>query len=326
MDILNKLLNGFMENFELILTALVFICFIFYIIDSKSYLKERKRLEKAFASGHETNEDREIYRLRLAEVLRKKTHNKLPKSFSDAQNKLTNQEKLNKEERAWLRLPVYPQEKFIEFFSGMFWILLIIWFVRSFLFEPFRIPSGSMEPNLYAGDFILTSKYDYGVKLPVTGTTIIPIGQPKRGDVVVFRYPKNPKLNYIKRIIGLPNDKITIQNGAVWINGEPQNLTDTGIRIDKGTIKETVIVHEQLGELKHTAQFYPRIPQTGRMELIVPENQYFVMGDNRDGSEDSRSWGYVPAENLLGKALLIWFNSDCVMLKGRCNRIGQAIK
>ena len=339
MNYLQQILGAFMTHFELILTITVLVCFIFYLIDGHSYRKTRKRLYRAFKRDNFSPEDRLVYAIRLATVLqsRRGVSRKHQKAFDSAQNKLTNGEPLSGGELYWLKHPVYPQEKFIEFFGGMFWVLFAVWFIRSFLWEPFRIPSGSMEPNLYDGDFILTSKYSYGLKLPVLRSTIIPTGSVQRGDVIVFRYPQNPSLHYIKRVIGLPGDHIRYDHDQVWINGEAQPLEPVGetreiTREYEGGLKITipaVTYKETLGGHEHLAQLYPQHPNTrpGMVEgsLTVPEGHYFVMGDNRDDSEDSRAWGFVPEANLVGKATIIWMNSNCLLGKGECNHIGKTI-
>ena len=339
MNTLQNILAGFMTHFELILTVTVIICFIFYLIDGRSYRKTRKRLYRAFKTGTETQEDRIAYATRLATVIQGKgVRRKHQNAFDRAQHALTQQEPLKGAELYWLKHPVYPQEKFIEFFGGMFWVLFTVWFIRSFMWEPFRIPSGSMEPNLYDGDFILTSKYSYGIKLPVLRTTLIPTGSVQRGDVIVFRYPENPSLHYIKRVIGLPGDHIRYERDHVWINDEAQPLEPTGetreinreygernYRIPAAIYEETLT-----GYGKHRAQLYPENPNTrpGMVEgsLTVPAGHYFVMGDNRDDSEDSRAWGFVPEKNLVGKATFIWMNSNCILGKGDCNHIGKSIR
>lgn len=339
MNTIQQILAGFMTHFELILTVTVIICFIFYLIDGRSYRKTRKRLYRAFKTGTETQEDRIAYATRLATVIQGKgVRRKHQNAFDRAQHALTQQEPLKGAELYWLKHPVYPQEKFIEFFGGMFWVLFTVWFIRSFLWEPFRIPSGSMEPNLYDGDFILTSKYSYGIKLPVLRTTLIPTGSVQRGDVIVFRYPENPSLHYIKRVIGLPGDHIRYERDHVWINDEAQPLEPTGetreiireygersYRIPAAIYEETLT-----GYGKHRAQLYPENPNTrpGMVEgsLTVPAGHYFVMGDNRDDSEDSRAWGFVPEKNLVGKATFIWMNSNCILGKGDCNHIGKSIR
>ena len=339
MNTLQNILAGFMTHFELILTVTVIICFIFYLIDGRSYRKTRKRLYRAFKTGTETQEDRIAYATRLATVIQGKgVRRKHQNAFDRAQHALTQQSPLKGAELYWLKHPVYPQEKIIEFFGGMFWVLFTVWFIRSFMWEPFRIPSGSMEPNLYDGDFILTSKYSYGIKLPVLRTTLIPTGSVQRGDVIVFRYPENPSLHYIKRVIGLPGDHIRYERDHVWINDEAQPLEPTGetreinreygernYRIPAAIYEETLT-----GYGKHRAQLYPENPNTrpGMVEgsLTVPAGHYFVMGDNRDDSEDSRAWGFVPEKNLVGKATFIWMNSNCILGKGDCNHIGKSIR
>lgn len=339
MNTIQQILAGFMTHFELILTVTVIICFIFYLIDGRSYRKTRKRLYRAFKTGTETQEDRIAYATRLATVIQGKgVPRRHQKAFDRAQHALTQQEPLKGAELYWLKHPVYPQEKIIEFFGGMFWVLFTVWFIRSFMWEPFRIPSGSMEPNLYDGDFILTSKYSYGIKLPVLRTTLIPTGSVQRGDVIVFRYPENPSLHYIKRVIGLPGDHIRYERDHVWINDEAQPLEPTGetreinreygersYRIPAAIYEETLT-----GYGKHRAQLYPENPNTrpGMVEgsLTVPAGHYFVMGDNRDDSEDSRAWGFVPEKNLVGKATFIWMNSNCILGKGDCNHIGKSIR
>ena len=339
MNTIQQILAGFMTHFELILTVTVIICFIFYLIDGRSYRKTRKRLYRAFKTGTETQEDRIAYATRLATVIQGKgVPRRHQKAFDRAQHALTQQEPLKGAELYWLKHPVYPQEKIIEFFGGMFWVLFTVWFIRSFMWEPFRIPSGSMEPNLYDGDFILTSKYSYGIKLPVLRTTLIPTGSVQRGDVIVFRYPENPSLHYIKRVIGLPGDHIRYDHDHVWINDEAQPLEPTGetreiireygersYRIPAAIYEETLT-----GYGKHRAQLYPENPNTrpGMVEgsLTVPAGHYFVMGDNRDDSEDSRAWGFVPEKNLVGKATFIWMNSNCILGKGDCNHIGKSIR
>ena len=339
MNTIQQILAGFMTHFELILTVTVIICFIFYLIDGRSYRKTRKRLYRAFKTGTETQEDRIAYATRLATVIQGKgVRRKHQNAFDRAQHALTQQSPLKGAELYWLKHPVYPQEKIIEFFGGMFWVLFTVWFIRSFLWEPFRIPSGSMEPNLYDGDFILTSKYSYGIKLPVLRTTLIPTGSVQRGDVIVFRYPENPSLHYIKRVIGLPGDHIRYERDHVWINDEAQPLEPTGetreinreygersYRIPAAIYEETLT-----GYGKHRAQLYPENPnpRPGMVEgsLTVPAGHYFVMGDNRDDSEDSRAWGFVPEKNLVGKATFIWMNSNCILGKGDCNHIGKSIR
>lgn len=340
MNTLQNILAGFMTHFELILTLTVLLCLGFYIIDSFSYRKMRRHLYRVFKRGEETQEDRITYANRLATIIQsaKGVPRRHQKAFDRAQHKLTQQEPLKGAELYWTKHPVYPKEKTIEFFSGMFWVLFVVWFIRSFMWEPFRIPSGSMEPNLYDGDFILTSKYSYGIKLPVLRSTLIPTGSVQRGDVVVFRYPNDPNLHYIKRIIGLPGDHIRYDHDHVWINDEEQPLLPTGETREvarnygEHTFHIPAAIYEETltGYGNHRAQLYPENPNNrpGMAEgsLTVPTGHYFVMGDNRDDSEDSRAWGFVPEANLVGKATVIWMNSNCILGKGDCDHIGKSIR
>lgn len=318
---LNHLFEAFMTHFELILTIAVAVCMVFYVIDAFTFAGERKRLLKRLKSGSADATDRQDYYMRLEQAERsgiKKKHLPLLANIREA---LEGGVKLSGSQLYWVKKPVYPLEKFIEFFSGMFWILFIIWFLRSFLYEPYRIPSGSMEPTLYAGDFILTSKYAYGVRLPVLRTKIIETGKVQRGDVIVFRYPVDPKLNYIKRVIAVPGDKLRVEAGRVWINDAEQTVEFMEKLGNFDIFRETIT-----GNV-HTIQLSSDESQRVRLrgELIVPEGQYFVMGDNRDNSQDSRYWGFVSDELVVGKALFIWMNSDCLTGNGQCGRIGNGI-
>ena len=206
-------------------------------------------------------------------------------------------------------------------------ILLIVLFLRSFLAEPFRIPSGSMLPTLLIGDYILVNKYEYGIKLPITKTQVIEISKPQRGDVVVFRYPANEKINFIKRVIGIPGDKIKYIGKKVYVNDVEyiKNKQVTHQYIDDfGREELDIFIENQDNKKYHILN--DNMSPANDDEFEVPEKHYFVMGDNRDHSSDSRYWGFVPEENLVGEAFLIWmsFNSKNFSLK--YNRIGNTIK
>lgn len=216
----------------------------------------------------------------------------------------------------------------VEYARSLFPVILAVLVLRSFLVEPFRIPSGSMMPTLLVGDFILVNKFAYGVRLPVINTKILDTGEPARGDVMVFRYPKNPSIDYIKRVIGLPGDKVSYYNKQLFINGEPakQELQDTFIGVGSGVsmsgakrrlehllgVDHNILIDENRGTLEG--------------EFTVPEGHYFVMGDNRDNSNDSRYWGFVPEENLVGKAFMIWMNWDSEASGIAWDRLGNSIK
>jgi len=207
----------------------------------------------------------------------------------------------------------------VEYARSFFPVILLVLVIRSFLFEPFRIPSDSMMPTLFDGDFIFVSKYSYGLRLPVTNTLLIPTGTPQRGDVIVFRLPPNPKINYIKRLVGLPGDRIRVdENNQLYVNGAPMVQTPgavyQGPKQDQWNYAGVPTAFEQLGDRRHLIMFARGGVKTG--EWVVPAGHYFFMGDNRNNSKDSR-WlydsdapGFVPAENLVGKAVRIWLNLD----------------
>jgi len=202
----------------------------------------------------------------------------------------------------------------LDYSRSFFPILLIVLVVRSFVAEPFRIPSGSMIPTLEVGDFILVKKYAYGIRLPVTHQKVIDTGSPQRGDVVVFRYPPNPKINYIKRLIGLPGDHIRwTKDKELFINGKRTSNKNLGLYEGTGRSYEganAIRLEESFAdnESKHDILIKPSGTYPG--EWVVPDGHYFMMGDNRDNSTDSRAWKYVPEKNLVGKASMVWMHWD----------------
>jgi signal peptidase I len=198
----------------------------------------------------------------------------------------------------------------VEYARSFFPVILIVLVIRSFLFEPFRIPSDSMMPTLLDGDFIFVSKYAYGLRLPVLNTKVVSVGDPKRGDVIVFRLPSDPATNYIKRLIGLPGDHISVRGRQLFVNGEPMSVTLTGVYQGHGHTGARLGV-EDLGDVQHQVLFIPE-RYTRDYDQIVPAGKYFFMGDNRDNSRDSRfpEVGFVPERNLVGKAVRIWLNWD----------------
>lgn len=218
----------------------------------------------------------------------------------------------------------------IEYSRSLFPVLLIVLLFRSFLFEPFKIPSGSMIPTLLIGDFIVVNKYAYGLRLPVLHTKFVPIGEPERGDVVVFRYPVDERVNFIKRLVGLPGDTVQYRNKKLYVNGEQVETESAGRYSSQETKCSTprsdaLVYNEKLGDVNHRILIHEG-SRDSEGEWTVPEDHYFVMGDNRDRSNDSRAWGFVPEENLMGRAVGIWLNFDMNKGCGDFSRIGDGIK
>ena len=220
------------------------------------------------------------------------------------------------------------ESTFVEYCKSFFPVILAVLLLRSFLVEPFRIPSNSMMPTLLTGDFILVNKFSYGIRLPVLNSKIVEMGEPDRGDVVVFRYPKDPAVDYIKRVVGLPGDKVGYYNKIVYINGEPVGQVPAGVYIGVGSgisMSGASERQEQLGDVMHDILVMPRTPGL-EGEYLVGEDEFFVMGDNRDNSNDSRYWGAVPESNLVGKAFRIWMNWDGANGGVDWDRIGMKIQ
>ncbi|MCA1779331.1 MAG: signal peptidase I [Xanthomonadaceae bacterium] len=220
----------------------------------------------------------------------------------------------------------------VEYARSFFPLLLLVLVFRSFLFEPFKIPSGSMQPTLLIGDFIVVSKFAYGLRLPVLNTRILDTGHPERGHVFVFRSVDQPGVNMIKRVIGLPGDTITYRDKVIYINGEPAPQEVIGPWIGEGINRNQPGARPQLREellddVRHPILVHLRRLEPGSRSWVVPDGHYFAMGDNRDRSLDSRSWGFVPEHNLVGRALRIWMHWDCA--RGFCidfSRIGDSIQ
>lgn len=222
-----------------------------------------------------------------------------------------------------------PVADWVEYGRGFFPVILVVFVLRSFIVEPFQIPSSSMRPGLIVGDFILVNKFSYGVRLPIANTVIVPVGEPQRGDVVVFDYPVNPKIQYIKRVIGLPGDVIEYRGKKLFVNGkavdtkqiEDHQYVENGVllvnneqfveKLDAKQYKALNMADVPALNLREVGDFPSRencsYDEAG-FKCTVPAGNYFVMGDNRDHSADSRYWGFVPNENILGKAFLIWMN------------------
>lgn len=220
------------------------------------------------------------------------------------------------------------QPVLVEYCRSLFPVFLVVLVVRSFIVEPFRIPSSSMMPTLLIGDFILVNKFAYGLKLPVLNWEFLELGDPERGDVVVFRYPNNPEVDYIKRIVGLPGDRIAYRNKTVFVNGEAveQDVIARYVGVGQGREMTGASLRvEHLGEADHKILLMPRVPSRGEGEWIVEEGHYFAMGDNRDKSNDSRYWGTVAEKYLVGEAFMVWLNWDAAAGGFNWGRIGEAI-
>ncbi len=226
------------------------------------------------------------------------------------------------------------QPWWLDWTAGLFPVILVVFLLRSFLFEPFKIPSGSMVPTLLIGDLILVNKYHYGVRLPVINKKIIDINDPQRGDVMVFRYPANPSIDYIKRVVGVPGDEVSYLNQRLYLNGELASTQPLPEFYDDDTSRYFKQYSEKLGAVEHRIIVDLARPSYVRetdpfpfkencrataegLICKVPPGHYFMMGDNRDHSEDSRFWGFVPDKNIVGKAFFVWMNF------GNLGRIGS---
>ncbi|MFB9146262.1 signal peptidase I [Halomonas alkalicola] len=196
----------------------------------------------------------------------------------------------------------------VDYSRSFFPVLLVVLVLRSFVVEPFQIPSGSMRPTLEVGDFILVNKFTYGLRLPVVHTRIVEFNEPARGDVMVFRFPNEPAVNFIKRVVGLPGDTVRYEGKQLYVNGEPvpKRLLEEGPAGAPGEL----LLAERLGGVEHRIYNNPRDPGPQMRELVVPEGHYFTLGDNRDHSNDSRYWGFVPEENIVGRAFAVWMHWD----------------
>ena len=232
------------------------------------------------------------------------------------------------------RTPGGPSPWWVEYGASFFPVILIVFGLRSFIVEPFKIPSGSMIPTLLVGDFILVNKWTYGIRLPVINKKIVSINEPARGDVMVFRYPADPSMDYIKRVVGLPGDRVEYINKRLRINGETVVTTPQDDYLHPDRLYYSPRFTEHLGNVEHSVLIEREAPAyvpqvldypfrenctyTGAgVSCVVPAGHYFVMGDNRDSSSDSRVWGFVPDGNIVGKAFFIWFNfSDMKRIGG----------
>ena len=254
----------------------------------------------------------------------------------DARNAKLVSEGIRVEEskRADIEASILRQPLWVEYSGSFFPVIALVFFLRSFLYEPFKIPSSSMLPTLFVGDLILVNKFSYGIRLPILNKKVIDISNPQRGDVMVFKYPEDPSVDYIKRVVGVPGDKVVYRNKRLLINGNelsyqvlPDFLDEERLSYFKQYAENlTGVTHRILNDDRASAfvhdphNFPKRENCTYNSEgfsCVVPEGEYFMMGDNRDNSLDSRYWGFVPDQNIVGKAFFIWMNL------GNIKRIGS---
>lgn len=223
------------------------------------------------------------------------------------------------------RSPDETAGPYVQVSQDLCWFLLILWLIRSFAFNIYRVPSGSLEPTVDTGDFLLVNQYVYGIHLPVLHKQLIPFGKPKQGDIALFYYPNDPNLIFVKRVIGVPGDHIVYKNKMLSINGKLIPQKDLGLteNIDDTGKPETVKkMEETLAGHKYNIIVQPYTPNYREIDLVVPKGQYFMMGDNRDNSNDSRYWGTVPEGEFIGKAILVWMSWDSHTWRVQWNRIG----
>ncbi|KVW47520.1 signal peptidase I [Burkholderia ubonensis] len=285
-------------NFALILFVLVALTGVAWVADKMVFLPQRRRAADAAVDAFDLQQSR------------------IDKRYAD-ENAVQTRSKLRDEK---LRQPWW-----LEYTASFFPVILAVFVVRSFIVEPFKIPSGSMVPTLLVGDFILVNKFDYGLRMPVTNTKLTQ-GRPlERGDVVVFRYPKDESVDYIKRVIGLPGDTVAYQDKQLTINGKPVPETPLADYFDEERQNYAKQFEESLGGRKNAILNNPAVPpfvmgaydypyrdnctyNSRGVICKVPAGHYFMMGDNRDNSADSRYWGFVPDRNIVGRAFFIWMN------------------
>ncbi|BBU28042.1 signal peptidase I [Burkholderia sp. THE68] len=285
-------------NFALILLILVVLTGIAWVLDKLVFQPQRRRAAEAAVADFDRQQER------------------VGERFADENAAQT---------RARLRDEKLRQPWWLEYTASFFPVILAVFVVRSFIIEPFKIPSGSMVPTLLVGDFILVNKYEYGLRLPITNSKLTNGSPLKRGDVVVFRYPKDESVDYIKRVIGLPGDTVAYEDKKLTINGKPVPETPLPDYFDDERIGYAKQFEEDLDGRKNAILNNPQVPpfvvgaddfpfrdncnyNAQGVTCKVPPGNYFMMGDNRDNSADSRYWGFVPDKNIVGRAFFIWMN------------------
>ena len=242
----------------------------------------------------------------------------------------------NASNRAAIEAAHLRQPTWIEYSGSFFPVIALVFFLRSFLYEPFKIPSSSMVPTLLVGDLILVNKFTYGVRLPIINKKVIELNNPQRGDVMVFKYPRDMSQDYIKRVVGVPGDKITYENKKLTVNGKPVAYTQLDDYLNEDSLQYSKQATENLNGVEHRIIATESAPSVNVAQVMdfpnseacsyrsegftctVPAGNYFMMGDNRDNSLDSRYWGFVPDKNIVGKAFFVWMN-----LSNPLKRIGS---
>ncbi len=287
-------------NFPLLLLILTAVTGLYWIAEKWVFLPQRRRAAQALADN-DTQRRESLQRQGITQVDNSR-------DIEGAKERLL------------------AQPWWLDWTAGLFPVILLVFVLRAFLFEPFKIPSGSMIPTLEIGDLILVNKFHYGIRLPVINKKIIPNNDPQRGDVMVFRYPVDPKIDYIKRVVGVPGDEISYINQKLSVNGQPvpEQVLEDYYDEDRRLFSKQF--NEKLGDMEHRILVDPTLPSSYGMRARafphsencrytaegvtckVPAGHYFMMGDNRDNSEDSRFWGFVPDENIVGKAFFVWMN------------------
>lgn len=230
-------------------------------------------------------------------------------------------EGLSKKEKQKLLKPPF----LADYARSLFIVFLVVFVVRAFVVENFRIPTGSMYPTLKTNSFVLVNKFAYGIRNPITNEVWIKTGEPKRGDVIVFHYPVDPKVDFIKRVVGMPGDKISYQNRRLYINGKeiPETLIGNIVEPVNSLTEKSKEYQENLLGIQHHILTMPWVSSLNFKNVVVPKGMYFVMGDNRDNSEDSRYWGFVSQSDLVGKAFFVWLSVNTSPFKIRWDELGS---
>ncbi len=299
-------LGYWLGNFSLLLFLLTLVTFAYWMAE-RFYFKPQREAAAATLEQQDTARRAELARMGI---------DKVDGDVTQAREKLLMQ--------PW----------WLDWTAGLFPVIVVVFLLRSFLFEPFKIPSGSMVPTLLVGDLILVNKFHYGIRLPVINKKIVANQDPKRGDVMVFRYPPDPRMDYIKRVVGVPGDEVAYLNQKLTINGQEVPEQAKGEYYDEDSLRYAPLFQEKLGDVEHRILVDPRRQaffgtddkqfafrencrySAEGVVCKVPQGHYFMMGDNRDNSQDSRYWGFVPDENIVGRAFFVWMNF------GNLGRIG----